>query len=159
MKHELWITLITYLAYCIDKELYKAIDYLREQVRVLIEQQEKHNKRILLTKSQKMRVASKAKRLSRKILEQCTVLFTPDTILSWFNKLVAEKYNGINNRGKVGRPQISHEIVQLVIKFKKENLRWGYQKITDQIIYLGYEISPSTVKNILIKMVITLNPI
>ena len=40
MKQKLLITLITYLAYCIDKELYKAIDYLREQVRVLVEQQE-----------------------------------------------------------------------------------------------------------------------
>jgi len=30
MKQKLWITLATYLAYCIDKELYKAIDYLRE---------------------------------------------------------------------------------------------------------------------------------
>jgi len=49
--------LITCLAYCIDKELYKAIDYLREQVRVLVEQQEKGNKRILLTNSQRMRVA------------------------------------------------------------------------------------------------------
>jgi len=47
MKQKLWITLVTYLAYYIDKELYKAIDYLREQVRVLVEQQEKHNKRIL----------------------------------------------------------------------------------------------------------------
>ena len=40
MKQKLWITLATYLAYCIDKELYKAIDYLREQVLVLVEQQE-----------------------------------------------------------------------------------------------------------------------
>jgi len=47
MKHKLWITLITCLAYCIDKELWKAIEYLKEQVRVLKEQQEKH-KRILL---------------------------------------------------------------------------------------------------------------
>ena len=52
--------LATYLAYCIDKELYHAIDYLREQVRVLIEHQEKENKRILLTNSQRMRVAAKA---------------------------------------------------------------------------------------------------
>ena len=71
MKHELWITLVTYLAYCIDKELYKAIGYLREQVRVLVEQQEKQNKRILLTKNQKIRVAAKAKKLSRKMSEQC----------------------------------------------------------------------------------------
>ena len=64
MKNKFWITLITYLAYCIDKELYQAIDYLKEQVRVLIEQQEKQNKRILLTNQQRMRVAAKAKRLS-----------------------------------------------------------------------------------------------
>ena len=41
MKQKLWITLLTYLAYCVDKELYKAIGYLKEQVRVLVEQQEK----------------------------------------------------------------------------------------------------------------------
>ena len=151
MKQKLWITLVTYLAYCIDKELYKAIDYLREQVRVLVEQQEKHNKRILLTNSQRMRVAAKAKRLSRKMLEQCTVLFTPDTVLGWFRKLIAEKYDGSENRKTVGRPRITEEIVNLVIQFKKENPRWGYQKITDQIVYLGYKISKSTVKNILIE--------
>jgi hypothetical protein len=65
MKQKLWLTLTACLAYCIDRELYKAIDYLKEQVRVLVEQQEKQNKRILLTNSQRMRVAGKAKRLSR----------------------------------------------------------------------------------------------
>ncbi len=66
--------MVTCLVYCIDKELYKAIDYFREQVRVLVEQQEKQNKRILLTNRQRMRVAAKAKKLSRKMLAQCTVL-------------------------------------------------------------------------------------
>jgi len=106
---------VTYLAYCIDKELYKAIDYLREQVRVLVEQQEKQNKRILLTNSQRMRITAKAKKLSRKMLEKCTVLFTPDTKLGWYRNLIAEKYNGSENRGKVGRPQISQEMVIHVI--------------------------------------------
>ena len=151
MKQKLWITLLTYLAYCVDKELYKAIDYLKEQVRVLVEQQEKQNKRVLLTNSQRMRVAAKAKMISRKMLEQCTVLFTPDTVLGWFRKLIAEKYNGSQNRGKVGKPQISQEIVNLVIRFKEENPRWDYQKIKDQVVYLGYNISTSTVKNILIE--------
>jgi len=104
-----------------------------------------------LTNSQRMRVAAKAKRLSRKMLEQCTVLFTPDTVLGWFRKLMAEKYDGSENRKTVGRPRITEEIVNLVIQFKKENPRWGYQKITDQIVYLGYKISKSTVKNILIE--------
>ena len=83
MKQRLWLSLITYLAYCFDKELYKAIDYLREQVRVLVEYQEKENKRILLTNRQQMRVAAKAKQLSRRMLEQCTELFTQDTIMRW----------------------------------------------------------------------------
>lgn len=60
MKQRLWLSLITCLAYCIDKELYKAIDYLREQVRVLAEHQEKQEKRILLTNRQRIRVAAKA---------------------------------------------------------------------------------------------------
>jgi len=123
MKPKIWLTLVGCIAYCIDKELYKAIDYLREQVRVLVEYQEKQNKRIMLTNSQRMRIADKAKRLSRKMLEDCTVLFTVDNVLGWYNKLIAEKYNGSGNRGKVGRPQITDEIVNLVIRFKEENPR------------------------------------
>lgn len=151
MKQKLWITLATYIAYFIDKELYKAMEYLKVQLEVLIEEREKQNKRILLTDRQRIRIAAKAKRLSRKMLDQCTVLFTPDTVIRWYNKLIAEKYDGSSKRGKVGRPQMTPEIVALVIRFKEENLRWGYQKITDQIVYLGYEISKSTVKNILIE--------
>jgi len=151
MKQKLWLTLATYLAYCIDKELYVAIDYLREQVRVLMEHQEKENKRILLTNNQRMRVAAKAKRLSRKMLERCTELFTPDTIMRWHQKLIAEKYDGSQNRRYAGRPPITQEIVNLVIRFKEENPRWGYQKIRDQVVYLGYAISKSSVKKILIE--------
>jgi putative transposase len=151
MKQKFWLTLITYLAYGIDKELYRAIDYLKTQVEVLLEEQQKHNQRILLNDNQRIRIAAKARQLSRKMLAQCTVLFTPDTVMRWYHKLIAEKYDGSQNRKKVGRPAITPEIVRLVIKFKKDNPRWGYQKITDQIVYLGYKISKSTVKNILIE--------
>ena len=151
MKNKFWVTLITYLAYCIDKELYKAIDYLKSQVEVLVEQQEKQNKRILLTDQQRMRVAAKAKRLSRKMLEQCTVLFTPDTVLGWYHHLIAQKYDGSPHRTSPGRPHLSQEIINLVIGFKKENPRWGYEKITDQMEYLGYKISKTSVKNILLE--------
>ena len=80
MKQKVWLTLTTCIAYCVDRELYKAIDYLREQVRVLIEKQEK-DRRILSENHQRRRLAIKAKLLTRKILEQTTVLFTPDTRL------------------------------------------------------------------------------
>jgi len=120
-------------------------------VRVLLEHQEKEDRRILLSNSQRMRIAAKAKRLSRKMLEQCTELFTPDTIMRWYRKLIAEIYDGSQNRTYAGRPQIAQEIIDLVIRFKEENPRWGYKKIRDQVVYLGYTICKSSVKNILIE--------
>lgn len=80
MKPKFWLAFVTCLAWCIDRELYKGIDYLKEQVRVLVELQEKQDKQIRLNNNRRMRVAAKAKRLSRTLLEQCTVLFTPDNI-------------------------------------------------------------------------------
>jgi len=63
----LWLTIVTCLAYCLDKELWKAIDYLKEQVRGLKEQQEK-DKRILRNDAQRTRLAAKAKRLTPELL-------------------------------------------------------------------------------------------
>jgi len=57
-----------------------SIDYLKEQVRVLTEQQEK-DRRILLNDPQRTRLAAKAKRPTRELLEATTLLFTPDTII------------------------------------------------------------------------------
>ena len=124
---------------------------MREQVRVLVEEQENQGNRIRLTNRQRMRVAAKARRRNRKMLEQCTELFTMDTIMWWYRQLVAKKCDGSQNRSAPGRPQITEEIVNLVIRFKQENPRRGYQKITDQIVYLGHKISKSSVKNILIE--------
>ena len=149
MKQKLWLTLITCLAYCVDKELWKAIDYLKEQIRVLQEQQER-DKRILLCNHQRIRLAAKAKRLTRRLLEETTVLFTPETVLGWHRRLIAQKYDGSKNCKNPGRPRISQEITELVIRFKQENPHWGYTRIRDYIVYLGYKIGETTVKNILL---------
>jgi len=57
MKQKLWITFVTCLAWCIDRELYKPINCLRQQIQVLVELQEKRNKRNRLNLSQRMLVA------------------------------------------------------------------------------------------------------
>lgn len=142
--------MLTCLAYGLDKELWKAIDYLKEQVRVLKEQQEK-DKRILLSNLQRRRLAAKAKQLPRELLEQTTVIFTPETVLSWYRRLIAQKYDGSKNCKHPGRPEISQEIIDLVIRFKKENPRWGYTRIRDYLVYLGHKIGETAVKNILLE--------
>lgn len=93
MKQKLWLTFITCLAYCVDKELYNAIEYLKEQVRILKELQE-NDKRILLNDSQRIRLARKARELTRKLLEETSILFSPATVLGWYRKLIAQKYDG-----------------------------------------------------------------
>ncbi|MEN6427373.1 MAG: integrase core domain-containing protein, partial [Phycisphaerales bacterium] len=50
-----------------------------------------------------------------------------------------------------GRPRISQDIIDLVIRFKKDNPHWGYTRIRDYIVHLGYRIGETTVKNILIE--------
>lgn len=81
---------MTILAFCVNKELYKAISYLQTQVDVMIENHTKTDNRLILTNSQRIRLAAKAKRLSRKMLNETTRLFTPDTILGWYHKLIVK---------------------------------------------------------------------
>jgi len=61
-----------------------------------------------------------------------------DTVMRWYHQLIAEKYDGPKHREYAGRPPITEEIVNLIIRFKAENPRWGYKKIRDQVVYLGY---------------------
>ena len=50
--------MLTCLAYCLDQELWKAIDNLKEQVKVLKEQQKK-DRRLMLSNHQRRRLAAK----------------------------------------------------------------------------------------------------
>ncbi len=81
-------------------------------------------------------------------MEQTTVLFTPETILAWYRGLIPQKYDGSQSFRNPGRPKISQEIIDLVIRFKEENPRWGYTRIRDYLVYLGPTIGETTVKNI-----------
>jgi hypothetical protein len=49
----------------------------------------------------------------------------PDTILGWYRKLVARKFDGSEARRSHGRPRIDREIEALVLRMAKENSGWG----------------------------------
>lgn len=105
-------------------------------------------KRVLLTDSQRRRLAVKAKALGSKLLSETTELFSPATILGWYKKLIARKYDGSANR-KGGRPKVTQEKIDLVLKLAKENPGWGAGRIRNWLIYLGYEIGKTTVLRIM----------
>lgn len=68
-----------------------AIEYLREENRVLREQLGAG--RLRFTDDQLRRLAVRAKGLGRKLLMQIATLVTPATLLLWHRKLTAQKYS------------------------------------------------------------------
>jgi hypothetical protein len=68
--------------------------------------------------------AAKAKKLSRRILEQVATIVTPATLLAWHRKLIAQKYDGTAFRAP-GRPRTAANITQLVVRFANENRKLG----------------------------------
>ena len=124
-----WQLLLIILASWINRQQQKVIEYLRTENAVLKEKLGK--KRILLTNDQRRRLAVKGKLLGRKQLQQAGPLFTPDTILRWHRQLVAYKWDYSNRKEKKsGRPRTCQVIVDLTVKFAKENLVWGYDRIS-----------------------------
>ena len=68
-------------------------------------------------------------------------------MLAWHRKLIAQKWTYARNGP--GRPRISQEITDLVLRMARENVSWGYDRIQGALANLGHIIAPNTVKNIL----------
>jgi putative transposase len=80
----------------------QVIEYLREENRVLREQL--GDRRLCFNDDQRRRLAVRAKGLGRKLLAEVASLVTPDDLMAWHRKLIAEKYDGHNQHGP-GRPR------------------------------------------------------
>src|SRR5262245_48534719 len=99
---------------------------------------------------QRRRLASRAKKLGRKLLAEVATIVTPETLLAWHRKLIAMKYDGSACRSP-GRPAAQKEIKMLVLRMAEENRSWGYLRIQGALANLGYTVARTTVANILIR--------
>lgn len=143
-----WQLCFLILAGWVNREQQEMIEYLCTENQILKELVRK--KRIQLNDDQRRRLAVRGKILGRRRLEEVGTLFTPDTILRWHRKLVARKWDYSDRRGStVGRPRVRQVIVDLVLKFAKENPAWGYDRIQGALANVGYQIADTTVGNIL----------
>ena len=124
-----WQLMLIILASWVNRQQQEIIEYLRAENAVLKEKLGK--KRILLTDDQRRRLAVKGRVLGRKQLKQVGTLFTPDTILRWHRQLVANKWDYSDRKEKnSGRPRTRQVIVDLAVKFAKENPTWGHDRIS-----------------------------
>jgi transposase len=84
----------------------------------------------------------------RKLLKEVATIVTPETLLAWHRKLIAQKYDGSGKR-RQGRPQTASEIETLVVRMAEENRDWGYRRIQGALANVGHEVARSTIAAIL----------
>jgi putative transposase len=143
-----WQLLFAILAGWVYRRQQEELEYSRTTIQVLIEKL--GSKRILLNDDQRRRLAVKGKVLGYKRLQELGGLFTPDTILRWHRELIARKWDYSDRMQKQpGRPPVSDDIRQLVLRIARENPTWGYDRIQGALANLGHQICDQTVGNIL----------
>ena len=69
--------------------------------------------------------------------------------MRWYQRLIAQKFDGSKHRQQRGRPRVTEEIEQLVVQMAEENATWGYRRIQGALANLGHSIDAITVRNIL----------
>src|SRR5215469_5677785 len=138
--------LVVSLAGWLNQRQQQVIEYLIEENRVLREQIGR--RRLRFNDKQRRRLAAKAKKLGRKVLAQIATIVTPETLLAWHRKLIANKYDGSAQR-RAGRPRTAAEIAALVTRMAEENRDWGYRRIQGALANLGHMLAYKTIANIL----------
>jgi putative transposase len=134
MNQITWARLLAYVTGLVNQELLLQNEYLVAENRILKAHQQPG---LRLSDGEKATLAEIGKRLGRKALQQVAHVAKPDTILGWFRKLVAAKFDGSKQRRSPGRPRIRSEIEDLVVRLARENAGWGYDRIVGALANLG----------------------
>src|SRR6266478_2632480 len=88
--------LIAMVAGWVQRHQQQVISYLSEENRVLKAQL--GGRRLHLTDSERRRLAALAHPLGRKRLKEVAMIATPDTLLRWYKRLIAQPFNGSRQR-------------------------------------------------------------
>src|SRR5258706_2769588 len=141
-----WARLLAFVTGLVNQELLLRNEYLAAENRIL---RAHLPSRLRLSDAERSTLAEIAKRLGRKALKDIARVARPDTLLVWYRRLIAQKFDGSRRRAYPGRPRVSAEVEALVVRFARENRGWGYDRIVGALANLGHAISDRTVGNIL----------
>ena len=139
--------LVCMLAGWLNRQQQAVIEYQREEIAVLLEQEQLGGKPKPFTDHQRMCLAEKASGILKKELEKVANLATPDTLRRWLRKLIKEKWT-FESPARKGRPPIDSETEELIVNLLKANPTWGSDKIVGVLSNLGIKVSDTTIDNI-----------
>ena len=119
-----WARLLAFVTGLVNQELLLQNEYLAAENRIL---RAHLPSRLRLSDPERCTLAEIGKRLGRKGLKQVACTAKPDTILDWYRRLIARKFDGSKYRTYPGRPRVAPEVEALVIRVARENSGWGSQ--------------------------------
>jgi putative transposase len=141
-----WARILAYITGTVDQELLLRNEYLAAENRILKAQLKG---RLKLSDAERAKLGEIGRRLGRKALGEVANAALPDTILAWYRRLVARKFDGSRARRTPGRPRLDRAVEELVVRMAEENRSWGYDRIVGALANLGHDVSDQTVGNIL----------
>ena len=146
MTDNKWARLLAYVTGLANQKLLLQNEYLAAENRIL---RAHLPARMRLSDPERSTLAEIGKRLGRSALQQVACIAKPDTILAWYRRLIARKFDGSKFRTSPGRPRVATGVEALIVRFARENSGWGYDRIVGALANLGHVVSDQTVGNIL----------
>jgi putative transposase len=141
-----WARILAFVTGKVDQGLLARNEYLTAENCILKAQLKG---RLKLSDAERATLGEIGRRLGRRVLGEVATVARPDTILAWYRKLVARKFDGSKARRGPGRPRIKPEVERLIVRMAKENRDWGYDRIAGALANLGYEVCDQTIGNVL----------
>jgi putative transposase len=144
MNGNQWARLLAYVTGLVNQELLLQNEYLAAENRIL---RAHLPARLRLSDPERCTLAEIGKRLGRKALEKVACVAKPDTILAWYRRLIAQKFDGSKRRSYPGRPRIDAALEALIVRMARENTGWGYDRVVGALANLGHHVSDQTIGN------------
>jgi hypothetical protein len=113
-----WKRLLAYIMGSVDQELLLRNAYLVTENRIL---RQRIRGLVRLSDGERTTLAEIGKKLGKQALAEVASIVTPETILAWHRKSVAQKFDGSQQRKALGRPKIEAETEALVVRLAQEN--------------------------------------
>jgi len=96
-----WAHLLAFVTGLVNQELLLRNEYLAAKNRIL---RAHLPARLRLSDAERSTLAEIGKRLGRKALQEIARVAKPDTLLAWYRRLVAQKFDGSRRRASPGPP-------------------------------------------------------